>query len=253
MIDRFLGPLFIGIALDPTLSFSSRFLEFIFRMLADGDAAVPADGMGAIAAQLAAALPTDSVRYDTAVTSAAADHVIVDGSRVDAAAVVIAIDAADAARLTGGEIEDPGHSRVTTRWFAAPEPPMRRPAIVLGDEHSAINNLAVMSQVSERYSTDGRALVAVSTPGDSVSDEDVIRALKEWYGSMTDEWEPIRTDRIERAQPVQPVGKDPDQPVRLPSGLFVAGDHRQHASINGALLSGRRAGEAVAARLCRDD
>jgi hypothetical protein len=192
------------------------------------------------------------VRYDTVVTSAAADHVIVDGSRVDAAAVVIAIDAADAARLTGGEVEDPGHSRVTTRWFAAPEPPVHRPAIVLG-EHAAINNLAVMSQVSERYSTDGRALIAASTPGDRVSDEDVIRALKEWYGSMTDEWEPIRTDRIERAQPVQPVGREPDQAVRLASGLFVAGDHRQHASINGALLSGRRAGEAVAARLCRDN
>ena len=52
---------------------------------------------------------------------------------------------------------------------------------------------------------------------------------------------------------MQQVGREPDQAVRLASGLFVAGDHRQHASINGALLSGRRAGEAVAARLCRDD
>ena len=59
-------------------------------------------------------------------------------------------------------------------------------------------------------------------------------------------------DRIARAQPVQEVGVEPDQSVRLSSGLFVAGDHRQNASINGALLSGRRAGEAVAARLCRE-
>ena len=259
MIERFLGPLFAGIALDPTLSFSSRFLEFVFRMLSDGDAAVPADGMGAMADQLAAGLPDGTLRFEADVTAAAADHVIVDGSRVDAAAVVVAVDAADAARLTGGEIVDRGHTSVTTRWFAAPEPPVRRPAIVLGPLGGAVTNLAVMSQLSERYSTDGRALVAVSTaggagaePASSPTDADVTATLREWYGAAVDGWETIRVDRIVRAQPVQAVGIEPDQSVRLPSGLFVAGDHRQNASINGALLSGRRAGEAVAARLCRE-
>ena len=251
MIDRFLGPLFTGIALDPTLSFSSRFLEFVFRMLADGAAAVPAAGMGAISEQLADRLPSGTIRYGADVTSAAVDHVVVDDSKVEASAVVLATDAADAARLTGDEVEDRGSNRVTTWWFAAPEPPVHRPVIVLGEPSSPINNLAVMTQVSEQYSTDGRALIAVSTPGADATDEDVIRTLKDWFGAMTDEWEPLRTDRIPRAQPVQPLGVDPDQPVRLASGLFVAGDHRQNASIDGALLSGRRAGEAVAAKLCR--
>jgi predicted NAD/FAD-dependent oxidoreductase len=35
--------------------------------------------------------------------------------------------------------------------------------------------------------------------------------------------------------------------VRLASGLFVCGDHRDTASIQGALVSGRRAAEAVLA------
>ena len=39
-----------------------------------------------------------------------------------------------------------------------------------------------------------------------------------------------------------------DGSTRIP-GLYVAGDHRTSGSINGALRSGRRAAEAVAADL----
>ena len=57
MIDRFFRPLVGGIQLDPDLSDSRRMFDIIFRMLADGDSAVPAAGMQAIPEQLAARLP----------------------------------------------------------------------------------------------------------------------------------------------------------------------------------------------------
>jgi hypothetical protein len=38
---------------------------------------------------------------------------------------------------------------------------------------------------------------------------------------------------------------DVRRPVDLGDGLFVAGDHRDTASIQGALVSGRRAADAV--------
>jgi len=253
MIERFLGPLFTGIALDPDLEFSSRFLEFVFRMLSEGDAAVPAAGMGAISAQLADALPRNCVRYRTEVTEVGDHHVVADGERIDAGAVVVATDAADAARLTDGVVEDPGAVGVTTWWFAGDEPPVRRPTIVLGGPDTPINNLAVLSQAAPTYAPADRCLIAVSTPVSGVDDDEIRSGLRDWYGSMADSWELLRRDHIPRAQPRQPVGREPDPPVRLGNGLFVAGDHRQHASIEGALMSGRRAGEAVAARLCRDD
>jgi phytoene dehydrogenase-like protein len=253
MIDRFLRPLFSGIALDPDLGFSSRSLEFIFRMLSEDDAAVPREGMGAISRQLADALPTGTVRYGAEVTAVADHHVEVDGSRIEANAVVVATDAVDAARLTSGEVEDPGTNAVTTWWFVAAEAPVQRPVIVLnGTGHGVVNNLAVLSRVSPAYSPDDRALIAVSAPHVGIDERAVRADLTEWFGPVVETWETLRVDEIERAQPRQNVGEDPDQAVRLPSGLFVAGDHRQHASINGALTSGSRAGDAVAARLCRD-
>ena len=49
------------------------------------------------------------------------------------------------------------------------------------------------------------------------------------------------------APPAQPPGAldPPERPVRLRPGLYVCGDHRDNASINGALASGRRAADAV--------
>ena len=130
---------------------------------------------------------------------------------------------------------------------------MHRPVIVLdGNGTAAVNNLAVLSQASGHYTPDERAVVAASTPFTDVHEDDVRKSLGEWFGPVVDEWETLRVDVIERAQPRQAVGEDPDQSVRLASGLFVAGDHRQHASINGALVSGRRAADAVTAKLCRD-
>jgi hypothetical protein len=167
---------------------------------------------------------------------------------------VIATDANDASRLTAGEVVDPGSHGMTTWWFVAAETPVQRPVIVLdGNSDGALNNLAVLSQVSADYSPDERALVAVSTPRTGVMEADVRASLTEWYGGVIEKWETLRVDAIERAQPRQAVGEDPDQSVRLRSGLFVAGDHRQHPSIHGALVSGKRAADAVTAKLCRDD
>jgi flavin-dependent amine oxidoreductase len=253
MIDTFLRPLFAGIALDPDLTFSSRSLEFLFRMLSEGDAALPRLGMGEITAQLCDRLPEGTVRYHAEVSEVAKKHVIVDGTRIETQAVVVATDATDAASLTGGEVDDPGSHGLTTWWFVAATTPVNRPVIVLdGTGRGVFNSLAVLSRTSPDYSPDDRALIAVSTPTIGIAETAVRATLREWYGGVVEEWETLRVDEIVRAQPKQAVGEDPDQPVRLSSGLFVAGDHRQHPSLNGALTSGCRAADAVVAKLCRD-
>ncbi|MCX6389584.1 MAG: hypothetical protein NT122_02960, partial [Solirubrobacterales bacterium] len=70
-----------------------------------------------------------------------------------------------------------------------------------------------------------------------------------WYGSLVDSWKTLRIDRIENALPAMPVGSlDPaERPLRLRSWLWVAGDHRSTSSIEGAMASGRHAGEQIAA------
>lgn len=105
VIDGFFAPFYGGILLDRTLATSASMLLFTFKMLAEGDTAVPAHGMGAIAAQLATALPPDSIRVGVSVTSLSTSDGRVtgvrlsDGSAFDADDVVLATDAPAAAAL----------------------------------------------------------------------------------------------------------------------------------------------------------
>jgi predicted NAD/FAD-dependent oxidoreductase len=77
--------------------------------------------------------------------------------------------------------------------------------------------------------------------------------MKNWFGPTVSSWRHLKSYRIPHAQPQQYPGalEPPQRPVRVRSGIYVCGDHRDNASINGAMLSGRRAAEAVLADLSR--
>jgi phytoene dehydrogenase-like protein len=255
MTDRFLGPLLAGILLDADLTGSSSQARFVWRSLATGPVVVPAAGMGAIGAQLAAGLPAGTVETERRVERVAPGRVdLVDGSTVAADAVVVATEGPAAAGLLGGAVPDPGSRAVACLWYAADEPPTSSRAIVLdGERRGPVNNLAVMSNVAPAYAPPGRTLIAASvlevTATDAEIDAAARRQLTAWGGGVA-AWRLMRTDRIAHAQPRQPPGtfSPPQRPVSLGEGLFVCGDHRDNASIQGALVSGRRAADAVVAR-----
>ncbi|HYN34075.1 MAG TPA: FAD-dependent oxidoreductase, partial [Ilumatobacteraceae bacterium] len=122
IIERFFRPLVGGIQLDPELADSRRMFDIIFRMLADGDSAVPAAGMQAIPDQLAAKLPAGSIHLGARVTSTSAASIMLDdGNEIPAAAVVVATEGPIAARLLGlAEVESKSVGAV---YFAAREAP----------------------------------------------------------------------------------------------------------------------------------
>ncbi|MDY7103425.1 MAG: NAD(P)/FAD-dependent oxidoreductase [Actinomycetota bacterium] len=258
-IERFWRPLFAGIQLDPELEVSRRFFTVILRMLATGDSAVPARGMGAIPAQLAAHLPDGCLRTGAEVAGierarAAGDSRwrvdLTDGDSVRAAAVVVATEGPVAARLTG--IPDPGSRPVSCLWYSAPEPPDGGPRLLLdGTGAGPVRNVAAMSEVAPSYAPAGRCLIAAAAPGTlvDVDDADARAQLRGWFGPVVDRWEHLRTDRIAHGHPDQRPPFHPKRRVRLEPGLFVCGDHRDTASIQGALFSGRRTATAVLAEL----
>ncbi|MEW6297612.1 MAG: NAD(P)/FAD-dependent oxidoreductase [Thermodesulfobacteriota bacterium] len=257
IVDRFFRPLFGGIFLERDLRTSSRMFEFMFRMLASGDTALPAAGMRAVVAQLATTLPEGAVRQKARVTAIRQRHVtLASGEQLDAKAIVVATEGPEAARLLYG-VPAPGSRGVTCLYFAADEPPVSEPMLVLnGESAGVVNNLCVPSLVAPSYAPPGAALVSATVLGNPYQDdltlEQVVRAqLVEWFGAAVHRWRHLRTYRIVHALPEQspPALAVPERPVQLGPGLFICGDHRDTASINGAMASGRRAAEAVLAEL----
>ncbi|MGW5880380.1 FAD-dependent oxidoreductase [Nocardiopsis terrae] len=69
-------------------------------------------------------------------------------------------------------------------------------------------------------------------------------------GTHPGNWEHLRTVHVPDALPAAPPPRgDLRLPVRLGDGLYVAGDHRDTPSLQGALVSGERAAAAVLADL----
>jgi protoporphyrinogen oxidase len=278
MIDAFFRPFLGGVFLEPALRTSSYMLDFVVRWMSRGEVALPARGMGSIPGQLAGRLPPGTVRLASPVRTVEAASgarpaaaILDGGARVEARAVVIATDGPEAARLLGPgrggataheipeEIPDLESRSVVCFYFAADEPPIEGPwLLVSGEREDLVRNFAVLSQVAPSYAPPDRHLVMATVlgggargvgPDDAELETAVHRQLTDWFGNQVDLWERLGVYRIPHALPAQLPGFRARRELgpQVGDGLYVAGDWLENASIEGALLSGRRAAEAVLA------
>ncbi|MEY2939647.1 MAG: hypothetical protein RIS58_634 [Actinomycetota bacterium] len=251
IIERFFRPLFGGIQLDPTLATSRRMFDIIFRSLADGESVVPARGMQRLPEHLAAALTPSTVQLNTRATALDGTTVTTStGERIAARAVVVATESPVASDLLG--LPARGSRVVGNVYFSADVPPTKEKLVILdGTGKGPVLNVAVMSNISEHYAPPGKHLISVALPGIINGDlESIARTqLRDWWGPQVDAWRHLRTYAITHAGPTQEPPFSPKQRVDLGNGQFVCGDHRDTGSIQGALYSGRRCGEAVVASL----
>jgi predicted NAD/FAD-dependent oxidoreductase len=86
---------------------------------------------------------------------------------------------------------------------------------------------------------------------DFVLEESVRNQMTEWFGSRVLQWKHLKTYRIKYALPDQSpeYRKNSRQEYQLGESVYCCGDYMENASINGAMVSGRKAAEAVLAGL----
>lgn len=256
IIEKFFRPFFGGVFLEKDLRTSAAMLQFIFAMFDRGGGALPARGMQAIPEQLAVALPPGSLRLNAPVSAVRPGEVTLDSGEVlHADHIVVAVSEEAAHRLLpagpGTAAPLPGRS-TTCLYFATPEMPPGDPILHLdGDGRGPVNSVVVLSRVSPHYAPSGQHLICASIIGSPSSTEleQVVREqLQHWFGlAVVARWRNLRTYQIRHAQPESrqlKLGSAPLSAVIEP-GLYRCGDWCEDVSINGALVSGRRAGEAV--------
>ncbi|MEM6336274.1 MAG: NAD(P)/FAD-dependent oxidoreductase, partial [Bacteroidota bacterium] len=253
MASRFFRPFFGGITFDPDLGTSNRFFEFVMKMFSEGDAAVPALGMGELSRQVAEPIPDEAFRFGVTVKEAGPGRLVLsNGQQRYPKMVVVATEAPAAAAMTGAFTPTRSLSNLTL-YFSAEKPPFSQPLLALnGDTAGVVNNLAVMSNVAPSYAPAGASLIAasiVAPRGSTAELEEAARAqLTKWFGPNVRKWTRIGAYWIDHALPAQPPStlSEASRPTKFADNLYICGDHRENASIEGALVSGIKTGRLVA-------
>ncbi|KAI3445700.1 hypothetical protein Pfo_002365 [Paulownia fortunei] len=266
VLDRFFRPFFGGIFFDRELETTSRLFNFVFKCLALGDNTLPKNGISAIPEQLAGKLNPSSIILNSRVVSI--DYLSEEGIVVNLESgellrsdlgVILAIEEFEAAKILAGKM-DTGQVKVPVRstvclYFSvdSDKVPVKDPALFLnGSSQGIVNNMFFATNVAASYAPPGKALVSVSLIGlyDSVPDDElverVVKELSEWFGeAAVRSWRYLRMYRIGFAQPNQCPPTDLMKDPRLKPGLYICGDYVTSATFDGALVSGRRAVEAL--------
>lgn len=256
-IDRFAAPFYGGITLDRSLSSSAATFAYTFAMLSRGRIAVPARGMGAIPEQLADAARAAGARIETDSEVEALEGTTVSssGESLGVDAVVVATDPKRARELTGlASIPTEGRGCVT-QWYTLSDDLDAGKRLILdaAGEADAPNHVVPHTAVAPEYAPEGGTLLSGTFLGEPEADDATLaerthETLDSWYPERSvDSLSLLHTDRLPFAQFAQPPGFYTDLPdVRDPEGaVYLAGDHTQWSSIQGAMESGRVAAEAV--------
>lgn len=272
IIDRFFRPFFGGIFFDRELETTSRLFDFIFRCLALGDNTLPSKGIGEIPNQLASKLPQDCIRLNSKVVSIEIDDEKRVNVRLDNGeelkseiGVILAVEQPQVENiLTGNLLErvnnpgnkKPGRSTVCLYFSSDLDKiPTSDPVLYLnGSGRGIVNNMFFATNVARSYGPSNKALVSATLIGlfDNVSDDEligrVVQELSEWFGdTVVGSWKHLRTYRVKFAQPNQSPPTDLLRSPKIGDGLvlYLCGDYQTSATFDGALVSGRRAAEAL--------
>ncbi|GAA1172399.1 NAD(P)/FAD-dependent oxidoreductase [Ornithinimicrobium humiphilum] len=251
-LRRIVDSALAGVLLEDDGSTSTAFARLVTMSFVNGTPKLPAEGMQALPEQLASRLDRP-VELGTPVAEVGSRYVVTEGGeRIEADLVVVATDPQTAERLTGRPA--PEGKGQTTHWYAVPDAPTDFGSILIDvrEDRGPVVSTVVMSNVQPTYAPEGMHLVAASSllrPGqEPVRDEDVIQHVGSIYGVSTFGWQLLRRDDIPYAVPVQPAPFVERHRMQLEDGLIVAGDHMDTASVQGAMVSGRRAAEGYLQR-----
>ncbi|MFI9200712.1 NAD(P)/FAD-dependent oxidoreductase [Streptomyces sp. NPDC053048] len=251
-VEGFLRPLLASLLSDPDLTTSSRCADLVLRGYARGRLCLPAGGAGVLPGLLTDRLPPDTVRTGVQAKTVGTTSVdTAEHGEFTCRSVIVATGARSAAQLIPG-LRLPGFHPVTVLHHTAEEPPLRDASLILtGARRGPVAHTTVASKVDPDRAPAGRALITSTVLGTAAGlptaelDRAARAQLARVYNTSTTHWRLLAAHHDPDAVPAMPAPHDVRRPVRLLSGLYVCGDHRDTSTVQGALFSGRRAAQAL--------
>ncbi len=245
IIANFFQPFFTGIFLEEELRTSSRMFEFVFKMFAEGAAAIPAAGIGAIPEQLKSGLGKTKFLLGKTVTTVKDNELVFqDGATIKAEHIITT------APLDPKAIH---WKSCDNLYFEVKE--QKFPTGIIGliaAEEAVTNNLhylfdtqaggkkVVSVTVVKQHNLEEEALLKrVATELSTYCGITAVRLLKHY--------------RIQRALPdIENLKMNRSVSEYSPQkGMYTAGDYLLNSSLNAAMLSGEQTAEAIFSKVNR--
>lgn len=246
--ERLLKPFLSGVFLELPENVAAGYGDFVIASFLRGVPAVPARGMGALPSAMAARLPAAAIRTGIKVAEVSPGRVTTAAGEFHAPQIIVATNPAQA-RNWFPQMQV-AETRACTTWYHTTDiPPTKHKALLVdGLQRGPLVNSVALSLVAPGYASRGRTLISSTALGEHrglESEQVVQRQLSQMWGVSTAEWQLVRTEVVTEALPALRVGAAMSQPIAVSPGLWLAGDHRQTPSQQGALVSGRKAAEAA--------
>lgn len=244
---RFAQPFFGGVLLDNALESSAGLFLYYLKKFLSGRAWVPAEGIQALPASLAAGLPSSSLRLNSRVVGISRDPagvVLEKGDAVHADQIVLALDEPSLRRLLGLPAPPPAHG-VSVVYFKTRTSLYDRTCIVLPEgDGRLVRHFVQITNVAPSFAPAGWHLISATVldsagrSADELADE-AAREISGVFPRAAGTLEHLETIHVPYAVPAQPPGfaarnAFPD----LPRNVYACGDWERGASIQAALRSG---------------
>lgn len=233
-----LDPFLKGVFLTEPSEMSPAIASQIKKSFIFGRPGVPTLGVGEFSENLADQV--DNVQLHSTVHSIKGGKVSGDFGSEQFDAVIVATDPVTSTSLTG--VKDYDKVLPSLTWYHATKDTLVDSKYLSISTESKLVNSVVISEVSCEYAPKDYSLIA-STSLVKMSESEVKRDLSKIWRSETKGWELVALYDIKQSLPFRKSSEKLNP--RIDEKLYIAGDHRDISSQNGAMRSGRRAALAV--------
>lgn len=240
--EKVLKPFLQGVFLTDPSQVSAVVARELIGSFISGKSGIPANGVGALSQTLAGKII--DLRLNTQVEEIRGNRILTNQGELVATKIILATDLTTAAQLLDAVQVSPLIS-ATTWYHATDAAPTESAELILDAEHRGpVVNSLVISNLSKNYAPAGQNLIS-STTITQASESEVRRHLALMWGSSTENWRLIAKYEINSALPLFAPGKTKAKSSRFNEVIYCAGDYLSSPSQNGALMSGRLAGQEL--------
>lgn len=242
IIENFFEPFFAGIFLETELSTSSRMFEFVFKMFAQGDVAIPESGIQEIPYQIAKKLTRTNFMFSTQVDKILEGEIILkDKSKIKSDYTIIATEAKNL--LEGRNLSSVKWKSCVNFYFEIKQKSLGNGLIgLLPGKNTVINNIFFVSGIKSKITGAKQLLSVTVIDSKSLSNGELIDRVKYELKKY------CRINVIRLISQFNVTKSLPDlhdisntktpSEFQISDTIFLAGDHELNPSLNAAITSG---------------